>query len=83
MNYVEKFEKLGFGLFVHFGLYSVIGAGEWYLHSNPNPDKEKYYNLPKKFNVRKDWAKTLVKTAKDAGCKYITLTHLGGYGLVQ
>ena len=83
MNYVEKFEKLGFGLFVHFGLYSVIGAGEWYLHSNPKPDKEKYYNLPKKFNVRKDWAKTLVKTAKDAGCKYITLTtrHHDGFSL--
>ena len=30
-NYVTRFEKLGFGMFVHFGLYSVIGKGEWVL----------------------------------------------------
>ncbi len=30
-EYIEKFKKLGFGLFVHFGLYSVVGKGEWYL----------------------------------------------------
>ena len=29
MNYIERFERLGLGLFVHFGLYSVIGKGEW------------------------------------------------------
>ena len=23
MHYAERFERLGFGLFVHFGLYSV------------------------------------------------------------
>ena len=47
MNYVEKFEKLGFGLFVHFGLYSVLGKGEWYLTANPKPDKENYLSSPK------------------------------------
>lgn len=83
MNYVEKFEKLGFGLFVHFGLYSVEGKGEWYLSLNPNADREKYFNITKKFKIRKDWAKTLVKTAKQAGCKYITLTtrHHDGFSL--
>ena len=83
MNYVEKFEKLGFGLFVHFGLYSVLGKGEWYLTANPKPDKENYFKLPEKFRVRKDWAKKLVKTAKEAGCKYITLTtrHHDGFSL--
>ncbi len=29
MNYVKAFEKRGFGLFVHFGLYSVLAKGEW------------------------------------------------------
>ena len=28
-QYIKDFEKLGFGLFVHFGPYSVIGKGEW------------------------------------------------------
>ncbi|MBP5465990.1 MAG: alpha-L-fucosidase [Clostridia bacterium] len=34
-EYIEKFRSLGFGLFAHFGLYSKIGQGEWYLHLNP------------------------------------------------
>ena len=83
MNYVERFEKLGFGMFVHFGLYSIVGKGEWYLANNPNADKEAYNKLPAKFKVRKDWAKKLVKTAKQTGCKYITLTtrHHDGFSL--
>ena len=72
MNYIEKFEKLGFGMFVHFGLYSVIGKGEWYIESNPNPNIQEYNKLPEKF-----------KTAKSAGCRYITLTtrHHDGFSL--
>ena len=83
MNYIKRFEKLGFGLFVHFGLYSKMGKGEWYLHSNPTADKTEYEKLIKKFRVNKNWAKELVKTAKAAGCKYITLTtrHHDGFSL--
>ncbi|MBQ8323042.1 MAG: alpha-L-fucosidase [Clostridia bacterium] len=83
MNYVERFEKLGFGLFVHFGLYSKMAQGEWYLTLNPKADKEKYLGQVSSFRIRKDWAKRLVKTAKAAGCKYITLTtrHHDGFSL--
>ena len=33
---VAKFEKLAYGLFVHWGLYSQLGQGEWirFLASN-------------------------------------------------
>ena len=81
-SYVKEFEKLGFGMFVHFGLYSVVGKGEWFLYSNPN-EKEMYAELPSKFKISKNWAKRLVKTAKKAGCKYITLTtrHHDGFSL--
>lgn len=83
MTYVERFEKLGFGLFVHFGLYSKVGKGEWYLSNNPKANAEKYNALKNSFRIRKDWAKKLVKTAKTAGCKYITLTtrHHDGFSL--
>ena len=83
LQYIEEFEKLGFGLFVHFGLYSIVGKGEWYLHLNPNADKAEYEQLASKFRVNKNWAKNLVKTAKKAGCKYITLTtrHHDGFSL--
>ena len=60
-----------------------MGKGEWYLHLNPNADKAEYEQLASKFRVNKNWAKNLVKTAKKAGCKYITLTtrHHDGFSL--
>lgn len=48
LQYIQDFKKLGFGLFVHFGLYSIVGKGEWYLHLNPNANKAKYETLTKK-----------------------------------
>ena len=82
-QYIADFEKLGFGLFVHFGLYSVQGEGEWYLTANPNSDKENYNKHIERFVVVKNWARDLVSTAKKAGCKYITLTtrHHDGFSL--
>ena len=82
-EYIENFKKLGFGLFVHFGLYSVVGKGEWYLHLSPKADKIEYEKLKDKFNVSENWAKNLVKVAKASGCKYVTLTtrHHDGFSL--
>lgn len=28
-QYIKDFENLGFGMFVHFGLYSILGTAEW------------------------------------------------------
>ncbi len=83
MKRIKDFEKLGFGLFVHFGLYSMVGKGEWYLHLNPNADKTEYEKLANKFEIKETWAKDLVETAKKAGCKYITFTtrHHDGFSL--
>lgn len=82
-DYVTRFEKLGFGMMIHFGLYSILGKGEWYLTLNSKANKEKYEALISEFNVSKNWAKELVKIAKEAGCKYITLTtrHHDGFSL--
>ena len=81
-EYIENFKRLGFGMFIHFGLYSVIGRGEWY-YMQYVPDKNEYESTINKFKITKNWAKNLVKTAKDAGCKYITLTtrHHDGFSL--
>ena len=82
ITYVERFERLGFGLFVHFGLYSVYGKGEWAKDVYKIPDAQ-YGKLTGKFKVAKNWAKELVRTAKAAGAKYITLTtrHHDGFSL--
>ena len=81
-EYVKEFENLGFGMFVHFGLYSILGKGEWVKHMYDIPDAE-YEPLMQKFKVKKTWAKELVQAAKAAGCKYITLTsrHHDGFSL--
>jgi len=44
MNNIEDYRNLGLGLFIHFGLYSIIGKGEWvkYMH---NIDDCKYGKL--------------------------------------
>jgi len=79
---IKDFEKLGFGMFVHFGLYSVLGKGEW-AKQNLNLSWDKYLSDSSTFCPDPDWAEKLVLTAKDAGCGYITLTtrHHDGFSL--
>ena len=81
-EYVKEFENLGLGMFVHFGLYSILGKGEWVKFKYQIED-ETYEALTKRFKVKKTWAKELVAAAKSAGCKYITLTsrHHDGFSL--
>lgn len=81
-QYIKEFEKLGFGMFVHFGLYSMLEKGEWAKLLHQIPDEE-YDALAERFTPRQDWAPELVKLAKSAGCKYITLTtrHHDGFSL--
>lgn len=81
-QYVNDFKNLGFGMFVHFGLYSALGKGEWAKEILKIP-YEKYNKLIPKFKIAKNWAKELVKTAKNAGCRYVTLTtrHHDGFSL--
>ncbi len=78
---IKRFEKLSFGMFVHFGLYSVHGKGEWAHGINIAPTE--YEKLFDKFNPDADWAENLLLTAERAGCKYITLTtrHHDGFSL--
>lgn len=81
-QYIKDFEQLGFGMFVHFGLYSQVEKGEWYqgLYGVPVPE---YQRLMDSFCPKEGWAAELAKTAKEAGCKYINITtrHHDGFSL--
>ncbi len=90
-SYVRDFRKLGYGMFVHFGLYSSLAAGEWYFESAYNGGRIKKpitmdeyiaQTLPH-FKVKKNWAKELCKLAKEGGCRYVALTtrHHEGFSL--
>ena len=62
-----------FGMFIHWGLYSMPGRHEWIRNYEeiPNEDYEKYFEQfnPDLFNP-KEWA----KAAREAGMKYIVIT---------
>ena len=81
-QYIKEFEKMGLGMFVHFGIYSVLESGEWAKTAGKFTEEE-YYSAIEKFNPVDDWAEQLVKAAKGAGCRYITLTtrHHDGFSL--
>jgi alpha-L-fucosidase len=79
---VAAFENLAFGMFVHWGLYSQEGRGEWVQHMEGIP-REKYLELMKTFTAEDFDARKLAQTAKRAGMKYLTHTtrHHEGFSL--
>ena len=76
------FQDARFGLFVHWGVYSVLGDGEWVMN-NQNISIEEYEKLPQFFNPIDFDPKEWVSMAKDAGMKYITITsrHHDGFSM--
>ena len=76
------FEDAKFGLFIHWGVYSVLGDGEWVMN-NQNISIKEYENLPKFFNPTKYDPEKWVLIAKEAGMKYITITsrHHDGFSM--
>ena len=76
------FQDAKFGLFVHWGVYSVIGDGEWVMNSH-KIDKKTYQKLPNFFNPTEFDPKEWVAIVKAAGMKYITITskHHDGFAM--
>lgn len=60
-------------MFVHLGLYGVVGKDEWCLHLNPKADKEKTITLSS-VSTLKNVGERTCKNDKAAWCKYITRT---------
>ena len=79
-QYIKDFEQLGFGMFVHYGLYSQIGHGEW-VFKYLKKGMSEYAKLAETFDC--GGMHEIVATAKSAGCKYICLTtrHHEGFSL--
>lgn len=72
-----------FGLFIHFGLYSVAGRQEWVKSREAIPDDVYDARYFAHFNPDKLDAKKWAKAAKAAGMKYAVLTskHHEGFCL--
>ena len=78
----EWFQDARFGLFIHWGVYSVLGDGEWVMN-NQNISIEDYEKLPNFFNPISFDPKKWVSMAKESGMKYITITsrHHDGFSM--
>src|SRR5213080_4060021 len=80
----EWFQNARFGLFVHWGVYSVLGDGEWVMNNRRIPAAD-YEKLPALFNPTDFDAAEWVALAKAAGMKYITITskHHDGFAMFR
>jgi len=86
--YTRWYRDAKFGLFIHWGAYSVAGVEaswpimkpEWCPHSPPISERE-YVELPLRFNPTEYDPGGWVQTAKQAGMRYMVITtkHHDGF----
>lgn len=92
MSNIEFFKNAGYGMMMHFGLYSLLGGeykgrfgdnyAEWIGSHFAIPIKE-YEKLAAAFNPIYFNANEIIKLAKDCGMKYLVVTtkHHDGFAL--
>jgi alpha-L-fucosidase len=78
----QWFQDAKFGMFIHWGVYSVPGRGEWVMENEKIPVVE-YEKFAPQFNPAGFSAAEIVSLAKAAGMKYITITskHHDGFAM--
>ncbi len=76
----QWFRDAGFGVFIHWGVYSVLGRGEWVMEVEKIP-VSKYEPLAAQFNPTKFDADAWAALFEQAGAKYVTVTskHHDGF----
>ena len=76
------FQDAKFGMFIHWGTYSVLEDGEWVMEVRKVPISE-YEKLPPRFNPERFNAAEWVALAKASGMNYITITskHHDGFAM--
>lgn len=78
----QKFREAGLGIFIHWGVYSMLGDGEWVL-DNQDIDYKEYEKLAGGFCPAGFDAEEWVKAIKGSGAKYICFTarHHDGFSM--
>ena len=78
----QEFREAGLGIFIHWGVYSMLGDGEWVLN-NQDIDYKEYAKLAGGFCPAGFDAEEWVKAIKGSGAKYICFTarHHDGFSM--
>ena len=78
----EQFSHDRFGIFIHWGIYSMLARGEWVLQ-NDKLTQDEYSRLAAGFDPSRFDAEEWVKLFKAAGAGYITVTsrHHDGFSM--
>jgi len=79
---VDWFVAARYGLFVHWGLYSLLGRGEWVRNREGIPRRD-YAALARRFRGERFNAEALCDLARAAGQRYVVFTtmHHDGFRL--
>ena len=79
---MEDWKDLRYGMFIHWGLYALLGRGEWAMWREAI-DKDEYRKLMDRFTAEKFDARAWARVAKEGGMKYMVLTtrHHDGFSL--
>jgi len=79
---IDDFTDLRYGLFIHYGLYSLLERGEW-VWNREAIDREDYVGLRSRFTAERFDADALCRMAKDAGMRYVVMgtMHHDGFRL--
>jgi alpha-L-fucosidase len=70
---IQWWREAKFGMFIHWGLYSVLGRHEWAMEVEGIPVSE-YQQLAQRFKPKPNAAREWAKLAKLAGMKYMVMT---------
>jgi len=79
---IEWYQDSRFGMFIHWGLYSILARGEWVMHIDRIEPAE-YEKLVPRFNPAGFNAAEWVRLADEAGQKYMVITsrHHDGFSM--
>ena len=69
----REFAEDRFGIFIHWGIYSMFAQGEWYLQ-NAGLNRDEYAKAADAFYPHRFDAKSWVSAIKASGAKYICFT---------
>ena len=80
----QEFQDNKLGVFIHWGVYSMLADGEWVM-LNKRIDRDEYAQLPSGFYPSRFNADEWVRAIKDAGARYITITsrHHDGFSMFK